>query len=76
MPSIEVGTIGGGTALTPQKSMLDLLGCTDANAGYGENAGTLARVVAATVLAGELSLMSALVSQDLIRSHMALNRRE
>ena len=35
----------------------------------------LARVVAATVLAGELSLMSALAAGHLVRSHMKHNRK-
>ncbi|KEQ75114.1 hydroxymethylglutaryl-CoA reductase [Aureobasidium namibiae CBS 147.97] len=75
MPSLEVGTIGGGTSLSSQSSMLKLLGCRDADAAYGANASRLGRVIAGAVLAGELSLMSALVSQDLIGSHMQLNRK-
>lgn len=34
----------------------------------------LARIICATVLAGELSLMAALVNSDLVRSHMRHNR--
>lgn len=40
----------------------------------GENARQLARVVCATVLAGELSLMAALAAGDLVKSHMTHNR--
>ena len=40
----------------------------------GENAATLARIVCATVLAGELSLLSALAEGHLVRSHMKHNR--
>ena len=40
----------------------------------GENAKTLARVVCASVLAGELSLMSALAAGHLVRSHLTHNR--
>uniref|UniRef100_A0A3B3HW42 3-hydroxy-3-methylglutaryl-coenzyme A reductase n=1 Tax=Oryzias latipes TaxID=8090 RepID=A0A3B3HW42_ORYLA len=40
----------------------------------GENARQLARVVCATVLAGELSLMSALAAGHLVKSHMTHNR--
>jgi hydroxymethylglutaryl-CoA reductase (NADPH) len=84
MPSIEVGTVGGGTHLPAQvrhqkffffflpnsfffflpviqSACLQLLGVKGAHAERpGQNAETLARVVAATVMAGELSLMSAL----------------
>ena len=75
MPSIEVGTIGGGTVLEPQSAMLDLLGVRGAHpTNPGDNARRLARIVAAGVLAGELSLCSALAAGHLVRAHMAHNR--
>ncbi|KAL8996373.1 MAG: hypothetical protein Q9169_004096 [Polycauliona sp. 2 TL-2023] len=74
MPSIEVGTIGGGTVLEPQSAMLDLLGVRGANAEPGANARRLARIIAATVLAGELSLCSALAAGHLVSAHMKHNR--
>lgn len=40
----------------------------------GNNASKLARIVCATVLAGELSLLSALAEGHLVRSHMTHNR--
>eukprot|EP01137_Pigoraptor_chileana_P001047 Opistho-2@2020 len=40
----------------------------------GENASNLARVVAAGVLAGELSLLSALAAGHLVKSHLTHNR--
>ncbi len=76
MPCVEVGTIGGGTSLPAQAACLELLGLRGAHETEpGENARTLARVVAATVLAGELSLMSALTSNDLLSAHIKLNRK-
>jgi hydroxymethylglutaryl-CoA reductase (NADPH) len=75
MPSIEVGTIGGGTILEPQSAMLDLLGVRGAHQETpGDNARQLARVIAAGVLAGELSLNSALCAGHLVKAHMAHNR--
>lgn len=75
MPSIEVGTLGGGTVLEPQGAMLDLLGVKGSHpTNPGDNARRLARIVAAGVLAGELSLCSALAAGHLVRSHMAHNR--
>ncbi|XP_064461442.1 3-hydroxy-3-methylglutaryl-coenzyme A reductase-like isoform X2 [Ornithodoros turicata] len=75
MPSIEIGTVGGGTVLQPQGSMLDLLGVKGASTEKpGNNACTLARVVCGTVLAGELSLLSALAAGHLVKSHMRHNR--
>jgi hydroxymethylglutaryl-CoA reductase (NADPH) len=61
MPSIEVGTVGGGTHLAAQSACLDVLGVKGAHpAEPGKNAEMLARVVAGAVMAGELSLMAAL----------------
>ncbi|EPS42514.1 hypothetical protein H072_3527 [Dactylellina haptotyla CBS 200.50] len=75
MPSIEVGTIGGGTILEPQGAMLDLLGVRGPHqTNPGHNAQRLARIVAGAVLAGELSLCSALAAGHLVRSHMQHNR--
>lgn len=75
MPSLEVGTIGGGTQLASQSACLNLLGVKGADVSSpGANAQRLARVVAGTVLAGELSLMSALAAGHLVRSHMKYNR--
>ncbi|KAJ3634396.1 hypothetical protein Zmor_019115, partial [Zophobas morio] len=75
MPSVEVGTVGGGTQLPAQASCLSLLGvegpCKD---HPGEHAAKLALVVGGAVLAGELSLLSALASGHLVQSHMTHNR--
>uniref|UniRef100_A0A8C6B548 3-hydroxy-3-methylglutaryl-coenzyme A reductase n=1 Tax=Monodon monoceros TaxID=40151 RepID=A0A8C6B548_MONMO len=75
MPSIEIGTVGGGTNLLPQQACLQMLGvqgaCKD---NPGENARQLARIVCGTVMAGELSLMAALAAGHLVRSHMIHNR--
>jgi len=75
MPSIEVGTVGGGTQLASQSACLNLLGVKGANKDSpGGNARQLAKVVAASVLAGELSLMSAIAAGQLVNSHMKYNR--
>jgi len=75
MPCIEVGTVGGGTQLASQSACLNLIGVKGANAqSPGANARLLARIVAGAVLAGELSLMSALAAGQLVKSHMKYNR--
>ncbi|CAJ1068632.1 -hydroxy-3-methylglutaryl-CoA reductase a [Xyrichtys novacula] len=75
MPSIELGTVGGGTNLPPQQACLQMLGVQGASQDCpGENARQLARVVCGTVLAGELSLMAALAAGHLVKSHMTHNR--
>jgi len=77
MPSLEVGTVGGGTHLSPQKACLDLLGVAGASPGKpGEHARQLAMVVASAVMAAELSLLSALVQGHLMRAHMQYNRKD
>jgi hydroxymethylglutaryl-CoA reductase (NADPH) len=76
MPSIEVGTVGGGTTLPAQSAALNMLGCQGANREQtGANADTLARVVATTTLAGEISLIAALATNDLLKAHIDLNRK-
>ena len=52
--------------------MLGVQGSNDENPGL--NAVKLARIVCGTVLAGELSLISALAAGHLVRSHMTHNR--
>lgn len=75
MPSIEVGTVGGGTQLASQSACLNLLGVKGANReSAGTNARQLAKVVAGSVLAGELSLLSAIAAGQLVNSHMKYNR--
>ena len=76
MPSIEVGTVGGGTHLAAQKACLSMLGVAGASSDMpGANARQLAMVVAGTVMAAELSLLSALSAGHLVKAHMHLNRK-
>jgi len=76
MPSIEVGTVGGGTHLDAQKSCLQMLGVAGAATDApGANAKQLSMVVAAAVMAGELSLLSALSAGHLVKAHMQFNRK-
>ncbi|KAF4098966.1 hypothetical protein G5714_020996 [Onychostoma macrolepis] len=75
MPSLELGTVGGGTGLPAQHACLQMLGVHgSSDLCPGENSRTLARIVCATVLAGELSLMAALAAGHLVKSHMTHNR--
>ncbi|KAG0048684.1 3-hydroxy-3-methylglutaryl-coenzyme A (HMG-CoA) reductase isozyme [Gryganskiella cystojenkinii] len=75
MPSIEVGTLGGGTSLSPQAAMLDVLGVRGSHPDTpGANAQRLARIICAGVMAGELSLCAALAAGHLVKAHMAHNR--
>jgi hydroxymethylglutaryl-CoA reductase (NADPH) len=64
IPSLIVATYGGGTGLPTQRECLEMLGCY----GHGKVL-KFAEIVAATVLAGELSLASAISSLDWVSSH-------
>jgi len=69
IPSLIVATCGGGTGLPTQRECLEVLGC------YGPGKVLkLAELVAATVLCGELSLGSAIVSDEWVSSHESLGR--
>jgi len=75
MPSIEVGTVGGGTGLPAQSQCLDIIGVKGSTPGRpGHNADQLAKTICAAVMAGELSLMSALSAGHLMQSHLKYNR--
>ncbi|KAK1747940.1 hydroxymethylglutaryl-CoA reductase (NADPH) [Skeletonema marinoi] len=75
MPSIEVGTVGGGTGLPAQAACLKAIGVKGGGENPGDNAKQLAHVVAAATMAGELSLMAALASNSLVAAHMTHNRK-
>jgi hydroxymethylglutaryl-CoA reductase (NADPH) len=64
IPSLIVATYGGGTGLPTQRECLEALDC------YGKDKVLkFAEIVAATALAGELSLASAISSMDWVSSH-------
>ena len=69
MPSVEVGTIGGGTRLPCQSEALKIMDCL----GDGK-AKKFAEIVAVTVLAGELSTLSAQAAGHLGKAHKELGR--
>ena len=69
LPSLIVATWGGGTRLATQRECLEMLGC------YGEGkVRKFAEICAAVVLAGETSLVAAILNGDWVRSHERLGR--
>lgn len=74
LPDVPLGVVGGGTALGPQKAALALLGASPHPDAPGSGALRLAEILGATVLAGELSLLSAFTSGDLAGAHERLGR--
>lgn len=69
IPSLIVATYGGGTGLSTQRECLEILGAF----GPGK-VNRLAEIVAATALAGELSLGAAISSSDWVSSHEQYGR--
>ncbi|MDB0047693.1 hydroxymethylglutaryl-CoA reductase [Porticoccaceae bacterium] len=69
LPSLIVATYGGGTGLPTQQECLNILDCNGAGKVH-----KLAEIIGATVLAGEVSLMSAVLAGDWVTSHDALGR--
>jgi len=74
LPSLPVGTVGGGTGIDTQQECLRLLGVSGGGNPPGANARKFAEIVASAVLAGELSLLGALAAQHLARAHQRLSR--
>lgn len=69
LPDLPLATVGGGTRLETARESLEILGA------YGnDKVNKFAEIVAATVLAGELSLMGALAAGHLARAHKELGR--
>lgn len=69
LPSLIVATFGGGTGLPTQKECLQMLGCV----GKGK-AEKFAEIVAATVLAGDISLGCAVIAGHWVSSHDQMGR--
>jgi len=69
LPALTVATVGGGTGLGTGRECLEMLGC----AGQGK-AAKLAEIVAATLLAGELSMAGAIASGEFVDAHETYGR--
>jgi hydroxymethylglutaryl-CoA reductase (NADPH) len=69
LPSLIVATFGGGTGLPTQNECLQMLGCV----GKGK-ANKFAEIVAATVLAGDISLGCAVIAGHWVSSHDQMGR--
>jgi hydroxymethylglutaryl-CoA reductase (NADPH) len=69
LPSLIIATYGGGTGLATQRECLEIMDCYGAGKVH-----KLAEIIAATVLAGELSLGSAVVAEEWVQAHDDLGR--
>lgn len=69
IPSLIIATYGGGTSLATQQECLKMIDC----AGR-DKVNKLAEIIAGVVLAGEVSLASAISSSDWVSSHEQYGR--
>ncbi|HSG47648.1 MAG TPA: hydroxymethylglutaryl-CoA reductase [Longimicrobiales bacterium] len=69
LPSLMVGSVGGGTRLPTAQECLRILGCQ----GEG-GAARLAEITAALALAGEVSIAGAICSGEFAMAHASLGR--
>lgn len=73
LPALIIGTVGGGTTLPSQKEALAILA---GGRTRSLNSAEFAQVIAAAVLAGELSLTASLAEGSLARAHRSLARKK
>lgn len=71
LPSLVIGTVGGGTHLSKQKEALNLMGC----AGNGK-INRFAQLIAGFALSLEISTYAAIVSGQFAKSHEKLGRNK
>jgi NADP-dependent 3-hydroxy-3-methylglutaryl-CoA reductase len=69
LPSLVVGSVGGGTSLAQQKECLEMIGCAGQGCSH-----KLAEVIAGFCLALDLSTLSAIASDQFARAHEKLGR--
>ena len=69
LPSLICATYGGGTALPAQRECLEMMDCFGAG-----KADKLAEIIAAVVLAGDVSLSSAILAHEWVSSHEKMGR--
>lgn len=71
LPSLVIGTVGGGTHLNKQKEALEVMGC------YGNNkVNRFAELIAGFALSLEVSTFAAIVSGQFAKSHEKLGRNK
>ncbi len=69
LPALICATYGGGTGLPTQRESLEMMDC------YGTGkADKLAEIIAAVVLAGDVSLSSAILAHEWVSSHEQMGR--
>ncbi|MBI4117513.1 MAG: hydroxymethylglutaryl-CoA reductase [Parcubacteria group bacterium] len=75
LPSVVCGVVGGGTGLPKQSESLAMMGITIDEGNPGSAHHAFVEIIAGAVLAGEISLLACLASQDLARVHKSYRER-
>jgi len=71
IPSLVIGTVGGGTGFGTQRECLEMMGC------YGPGKVLkFAEIIGALVLAGELATVCAVVNGTFVKAHATLGRNK
>ena len=70
LPSLVVGTVGGGTQLKTQAEALEMIDCLGAG-----KAKKFAELCCATALVGEISIAAAIAEKHFAKAHKILGRR-
>lgn len=69
LPSLVIATVGGGTSLPTQRECLEIIGC------YGEGkVNKFTEIIAAALLAGEISLAGSIAAGDFTQAHEKYGR--
>ncbi len=69
LPSLVIGTVGGGTHLPTQKDCLELMGCYGSGKLF-----RLAEIIASACLALDISTLSAIRNNEFVKAHERLGR--
>jgi hydroxymethylglutaryl-CoA reductase (NADPH) len=69
IPSLLIGTVGGGTGKGTQKECLEILGCSGSNKVL-----KFAEIIGATCLAGEIATAAAIGNGNFVEAHASLGR--
>ncbi len=71
IPALLVGVVGGGTVLPTQRHALEIMGIKKTSKSV-----ELAEIIGGAVVAGEISLLSAIATGTLGKAHKSLGRRK
>ena len=69
IPSLVIGTVGGGTGKGAQKECLEIMGCSGSNKVL-----KFAEIIGAAALAGEVTTICAITTGTFVKAHASLGR--